>query len=78
MRPEMWRSHLQGKAFYIGPKNLQNFFLGTNVSSSLIWLLPCIIPLPCSFCRATCGVSSVRLSMNPDGDAYILNAETDL
>jgi len=36
MRPEMWRSHLQGKAFYIGPKNLQNFFLGTNVSSILI------------------------------------------
>ena len=24
---------LQGKAFYLGPKNMQNFFLGTNVSS---------------------------------------------
>ena len=27
---------LQGKAFYLGPKNMQNFFLGTNVSSSSV------------------------------------------
>ena len=26
---------LQGKAFYLGPKSLQNYFLGTNVSTSL-------------------------------------------
>ena len=71
MRPEMWCSYLQGKAFYIGPKNLQTFFLGTNVSSSMIWSLPCIICLPRSSCRAVYGVYSVRLGMDSDGDACI-------
>ena len=26
------KTGLQGKAFYLGPKSLQNYFLGTNVS----------------------------------------------
>lgn len=28
------KTGLQGKAFYLGPKSLQNYFLGTNVSTS--------------------------------------------
>ena len=27
------KTGLQGKAFYLGPKNLQSYFLGTNVST---------------------------------------------
>ena len=29
------KTGLQGSAFYLGPKSLQNYFLGTNVSSHL-------------------------------------------
>ena len=28
------KAGLQGKAFYLGPNSLQNYFLGTNVSTS--------------------------------------------
>ena len=50
---------LQGKAFYLGPKSLQNYFLGTNVrallepkqstglsyrSACTLWLLLCKAP----------------------------------